>query len=1138
MRCTNCGTELIAGKLFCHACGARATQACTNCGAAVAPGFRFCPDCGAPVAAAPPLLAAAEPPAPPPRATPSARHAPDMPEELAQKIRASKDALEGERKQVTVLFCDLAGSTAMAEGLDPEEYHDLLEQYLELAFREIYRCEGIVNQLAGDGLMALFGAPIAHEDAPQRALRAALGIQDALARFNEHLLEERGLELRARVGIHTGPVVVGTVGNDLKMDYTAIGDTTNLASRLESLAEPGSILMSEATYRLVRGLFRVRPVGPFTVKGKTEPVPAYAVLGVSPVTTPMALAAERGLTPLVGRDAELAQVDACFQRLRSDFAQVVTVIGDAGSGKSRLLYEFKQRLADEPAVFFEARCSAWNQLVPYYPFVAMLRQYFDLAADEPVSCGCDKVARKLRDWDPQLDHVYPYLCRMLSLPVAGDVDDLPADDQIKRETFEAVGHLIMRETERGPVVMMIEDLQWMDEPSREMLDAAVAEMGRKPLMLLVTHRPDFQPAWRTHAAFTQLRLRRLNDDDVVQITRTLAGGSLPAELERLILSKAEGSPFLTEEITRALIEEGHLSRDDGQQRLTRPVEEIRIPGTVQEVIAARLDRLGPSAKRVVQVASVLGRQFHRAHLVQLLASEGVDVAHELDELERRGVVHRKNLFSNDEYRFGESLTQEVAYEGLLLKQRRQWHERIGALIEASPSERSAERSAALAHHFARSDNRDKSIPALLQAARDAEQVPAFRSAARFYREAWDLAVAGRDADARLQRLAVDAAIGLSRMVVIYNAAAPDDIVDVLTRARALAEALGDNTAAPTLRTYLGMVIMRSGRDRFDEGVALVEEGLALAQQAGQTQAAVGVSRALAWSYVVDGRFAVARRTIDWVVQELERAGGRQQLADIYLGARWLRTVVAYHSDDLVGAEAEAIEIYDMASAANNRTVRGSSASLRALLHFLRAEYAEARSWAERSLEVAQQIGNASTVASAGAIALAVAVELAEPVAAARYADLVEHAVDDGAELSLNGHIVVAALLAMGDVKRAARVAEAAYAHASGRLREMHSALGMADVRFHLGPDSWAEAQRWYDQSVALAETLGTRAHLAAARLGAGELAAARGATQTALRQLRQARELCRAFNLRHYLARAERALADVDGGAHAPAQGA
>src|SRR5204862_1115052 len=285
MRCGSCGTELIAGKRFCHACGARAALLCPGCGANVAQDFRFCPDCGRDLASA-----GVHDAPPPPADDPLQRLAQQIPEGLAHKIRAAQETIAGERKQVTVLFCDLAGSTAIAERLDPEEYVELLDEYLELSFREIYRLEGIVTYSAGDGLMALFGAPVAHEDAPQRAIRAALAIREALAALDIRLRAERAIELRARIGIHTGPVVVGTVGNDLKMDYTAIGDTTNLASRLESLAVPGSILVSEATSRLVRGFFQVRSVGPFTVKGKSEPITAFEVLGEITSSAPMAVA--------------------------------------------------------------------------------------------------------------------------------------------------------------------------------------------------------------------------------------------------------------------------------------------------------------------------------------------------------------------------------------------------------------------------------------------------------------------------------------------------------------------------------------------------------------------------------------------------------------------------------------------------------------------------------------------------------------------------------------------------------------------------------------------------------------------------------------------------------------------------------
>jgi class 3 adenylate cyclase len=588
MRCTRCGTELLAGKKFCHACGTRASRVCPGCGASVAPEFRFCPDCGIG------LAAEGLPDVPPPTDPHLLRQ---MPEGLAYKIRAAQDAVEGERKQVTVLFCDLAGSTAIAERLDPEEYADLLDEYLALSFREIYGLEGIVTYSAGDGLMALFGAPVAHEDAPQRAIRAALAINDALARLNERLRTERGLDLHARIGIHTGPVVVGTVGNDLKMDYTAIGDTTNLASRLEALAAPGTILVSEPTYRLVRGFFRVRAAGPFIVKGKTDPVPAYEVLGETAAATPMTIAAERGLTPLVGRDEELAQLDACFRRLGGNLAQVVVVVGEAGLGKSRLLYDFRRRLDGEQVMFFEGRCSALGQGAPYFPFVTMLKHYFGLAADDTVEAACAKVSAILGDGSAEMaEREYPALSRLLGLRLASPGE--PEAEELKRETFDAVTRLLVAESDEAPVVMMIEDLHWLDDASRELLETVVARLARARVMVVVTHRPEDRAAWRTRAALTQLVLRRLSDDDVRTIVRAVAGGPLPEQLEHLLVTKAEGSPFCAEEITRSLIEEGYLVQNGGGRKLTRPIEEIRIPGTVQEVIAARLDRLPAAAKRV------------------------------------------------------------------------------------------------------------------------------------------------------------------------------------------------------------------------------------------------------------------------------------------------------------------------------------------------------------------------------------------------------------------------------------------------------------------------------------------------------------------------------------------------------------
>ncbi|MBI2963622.1 MAG: AAA family ATPase [Deltaproteobacteria bacterium] len=1139
MRCRGCNAELVSGAKFCHVCGTRVEAACPTCGAPIRPEFRFCPECGTALrsdAAAPPP-AGTDPDAgasAPNAGTPSdrlgrlTRH---IPRDLAQKIRGIQGTLAGERKLVTVLFCDLVGSTAIAERLDPEEYRDLLDQYLELAFHEIYRFEGIVNQLAGDGMMALFGAPVAHEDAPYRAVRAACEIRAALDAFNRQLGARRGFELRARIGIHTGPVVVGTVGNDLKMDYTAIGDTTNLAARLQSLAAPGSILASEATVRLVHGFFHLRAVEPFTVRGKSEPVTAYEVLGRSEITTALGAARARGLTPLVGREQELSQLADCFARVRGSLPQVVTVIGEAGSGKSRLLFEFREALAAEPVVFFEGRCSALKQKVPYSPFVVMLKQYFAISGNDPPEVACEKVAAKVRDFDPRLGAIHPFLCRMLSVSAAPPTD-LPADE-IKRETFHALADLVVRLSERTPVVMVIEDLHWIDDASRELLELSVAELARARVMMIFTHRPDFRAAWRAQVAFTQLSLRPLSQDEARTIIRAVADAPLPEDLEARILTKAEGSPFFTEEITRALLEEGYVVVTDGRAVLTRPIEEVLIPGTVREVIAARLDRLGGPAKRAIQVASVLGRQFRGAQLARLLEGEGIDVSAVLGVLENRGILHRKNVLSDDEFRFGESLTQEVAYDGLLLKERRQLHERIGLLLESEPGDGNAERFALLAHHFARSDNRRKALDTLLAAARHAESLPSYPTAIDLYRQAWEVGhsslAEGAEVDDGFRRLVLRAALDLCRMAVVYVAPDALDVENAARVGRDLADALGDVQTAASFRAYHGMIAMSDSRERFAEGLALVESGYELAETNDLKDVSLGISRALAFSYLIDGQIERARKIAERLIDALERQGHRERLTDFYFGALWMRTLVAvFGADDPLPALQGTLAIHDLAVQANNRTARSGMAAVLAQLHYRRGEYAEAMRWADQSLEIAQVIGNVATLRAASAIALGARHELAEPFAPARYLKPIEDGFAMASNLSLDVGVIVDVLLGAGEVALAERVARLALDRAGGRLREMHARLALGDVLSRLGSEHHREAAECFEQAGAVAREVGLRSMAAHAHLGLGRLATWSADPIARDRHLRAAREVFAELGLRRHAERAERALTELD----------
>ncbi len=1108
MRCVSCGTDLIPGKQFCHACGTRVLRTCASCGETIEASYRFCPQCGA----------AAGDDTPAPAATASSgedrlrRLTENIPDVLAEKIRASQSVIAGERKLVTVLFCDLVGSTAIAERLDPEEYRDLLEQYMAIAFREIYKVEGIVNRLAGDGLMALFGAPIAHEDAPHRAVTAALEIRDAFAALATTVLAESGVDLALRIGIHSGPVVVGTVGNDLKMDYTAIGDTTNLASRLESVAQPGTIVMSEATHRLVRGFFEVRPIGPFEVKGKRDPVTAHEVVGRTERTTPMAIAEARGLTPLVARDAEVAQLGACFDRLEGGLPQVVAVVGEAGSGKSRLIYEFTQSLVGTPATIFEARCSALSRSVPYAPWVSMLRQYFGVGYGDAPEQARAKIAERVRAWDPELDHMFPMLCHILGVPVEGE--NAP-EGELKQETFEAVERLVGLMAAAHPVVMVIEDLHWIDEASREMLEMAVAHIRRARIMLVVSHRPDYQASWKAHAAFTQLSLRPLTDAEAPEIIRAVAGGALPPELERRIVEKAEGNPFFLEEITRALVEEGYLLRSDGRVRLTRPVAEMRIPGTVEELIGARLDRLGAAAKRVVQVASVLGRQFRSDQLAELLAGEQIDVTAELAALERRGIIHRKTVLSRDEFRFGESLTQDVAYEGLLLKQRRELHERIGTLLDAAPGERSGERMALLAHHFVRSENRTRAVEALVHAARDAERVPSYRSAAEHYRQAWELAEpmlsGGTPPSEAFVRLAFEALHGFCRMVVIYGVEIAEDPTAVARRGSELAERFGDLETLAVVESLHGMMMTSGDAEQFKQGVALVEKALAIARRAGLTLPALSIARALSWVYLFDGRLDLARATSSEILTGLERAG--QGSSDVYFGARWMHDLMLLWSDDYDGAVAASHQTRAAAIAAGNRTVQSGAAVVLAQVHLLRGESREARDWADQALEIARAISNLGGLRLGAAVGLLARLDLGESIAFGRYVEILDSTLSTGGNMALGIRVMVEAYLAAGENKRAERAARFGYLKAGGRLREMLCSTAMGDVMFAGGSERWDDAERWYERARALAHEIGHRSTVAMTSLGLGEIAAGRGDRETALRLVSEGLDVARALGL-------------------------
>ncbi|HTO69505.1 MAG TPA: adenylate/guanylate cyclase domain-containing protein [Myxococcota bacterium] len=1138
-----CGAELLAGRKFCVSCGAPAQVPCSHCGAGLEPGWRFCPDCGrevpsaapaapvpiAPASAAPALPVPAEPAAPAAdvRLSRLSRH---IPETLAERIRAA-GAVAGERKRATVFFCDLVGSTALAERLDPEEYRDLLEQYLELVLGEIYRFEGIVNQLAGDGLMALFGAPIAHEDAPERAVLAALAIQRELRALSERLTASGGAALHARIGIHTGVVVAGTVGNELKMDYTATGDTTNLAARLQSLAKPGTILVSDATFSLLRGRFQARRLGPFEVKGKSEPVIAHEV--EAPVERVHSFVShERGeLTPLVGRNGELGQIMGCFDSLGGGLAQIVSLVGDAGMGKSRLVHEFRKKLKGRDVELLEARCSSLTRAIPYSPWHAMFNRWFGLEPTDDDREKERKIAARFTDLEGTLDPDYVHLCWMLGVtPAAGEK---PSDDSVKQGSFEAVERLIERMSERVPVVILLEDLHWIDDASREILEQSLAGASGLRVMFLLTHRSDFEQRWQSNAAMTVLRLRPLHDEEAARIVVARAGGAVPPEVEKRILRKADGNPFYLEELTRALVEDGTLAVGDAGVRATRSAEEIRIPDTIGELLGARIDRLSPAAKRVAQVASVLGRQFARSHVEKLLEGEPIDVLAELHELERRGILHRNGSIELGELRFGESLTQEVAYEGLLLRERRQLHDRCAQIFEAEArgEKRSGDARRALAlaaHHLARGDDRARGIAALLDAAQQALTVPSYGDAIRLFREAWQLAELTlgerREPSPEAKRLALRAAVGISGAAVVYGDAGSERDEQATRAGIALAEELGDDESLAPLLVNYGIIVLNGTSDRFAEGVQLAERGVAVAHRAGLLAQMPKISRGLVWAYLLDARFDEARRQVDAVIDSLVAAGHADRNSDIYLGTRYFRNRMLLESDHLDETEADAVDLYARATAAGNRTMQSASASILASVATARGDAAKAEYWAEVALPIAEQIQNLAAVRGATAALMLARADRGERNATQADLDRLEKGLFASGDLGVNSDSIVEALLEVGELRRARRIAEGRVERSGGRLRQARGAVMTGMVALASGPEFRAEAERAFSDALARGAEIGCHSAEGRAHLGLAELAHERGDAAAMESHARQALAILRPLGFGRYAMKAARLL--------------
>lgn len=816
MKCPKCQHVNDVTAKFCAECAAPLAMVCVRCGHQLPPSAKFCPQCAQPTFGSPEAY---------------------TPKHLAQKILSSKAALEGERKQVTVLFADLKGSLELLADRDPEDARKLLDPVIKHMMEAVHHYEGTVNQVMGDGIMALFGAPLAHEDHAVRACHAALRMQERVKRH-----AESGVNLQIRVGLNSGEVVVGAIGSDLRMDYTAVGRTTHLAARMEQLASPGSILLTPATLELAEGFVAAKSLGAVPVKGLTDPLEVHELTGADPAWSRFQAATRRGLTRFVGRDAELEQLRQVQQLASDGHGQVVAIVADAGVGKSRLVYELSHSRAPERRLVLECGAVSYGKAMSSLPVVVLLRSYFEIRDRDSLQAINDKVAGKVRALDCALEPTLPALLALLDVPSEDAEWQALSPSHRRRRMIDGVWHLLLREAHRQPLLLVFEDLHWIDGETQAILDGLVDSLASARILLLATYRPEYQHAWGTKTYYSQKRLEALPAESAGKLLDALLGEdpTLATLKQRLI---RRGNPFFLEETVRTLVETKVLEGSPGRYRLTRPVEAIQVPTTVQVMLAARIDRLSSEDKRLLQVAAVIGKRVPFALLRTLaeLPDEALRAA--LDRLQAAEFVYQTSPFADFEYSFKHALTQDVAYGSLLQDRRRELHGRIVESIEALHQDRLDEHVELLAHHAHRGALREKAVSYLFQAGERAAHRSAPGMAKVWYQQALDQ-LETLPETAKKWEQACDVLLGLRGVEVALGETKA--ALQHLREAEVFAEKLNDDRRRGLVWARLASAGALHGD--LDDAVAVGMRAVSIAERLGDGALRIEAQGLLAWTH--------------------------------------------------------------------------------------------------------------------------------------------------------------------------------------------------------------------------------------------------------------------------------------------------
>ena len=1111
MKCPRCQAENPPGTRFCGQCATPLAAVCPSCGASNPPENKFCGQCAAPL----------DKPAQPRFAAPQSY----TPKHLAEKILTSKAALEGERKQVTVLFADLKGSMELLADRDPEEARRILDPVLERMMEAVHRYEGTVNQVMGDGIMALFGAPLAHEDHAVRACYAALRMQESVKQYADEVRRSHAAVVKIRVGLNSGEVVVRAIGSDLRMDYTAVGQTTHLAARMEQLADPGAIVITPDTLALAEGYVEVKSLGPVPVKGLAEPVEIYEVTGAGSARTRLQAAARRGLTRFVGRDAELEQLRRAQQPAGDGHGQVKAIVGEAGVGKSRLVYELTHSHRLQGWLVLESASVSYGKATSYLPVIDLLKGYFKIQDRDDLREIREKVTGKLLTLDRALEPALPALLALLDVTVDDTSWRTLDPGQRRQQTLDAVKRLLLREAREQPLLLIFEDLHWIDGETQALLDGLVDSLGSARLLLLVNYRPEYQHAWGSKTSYSQMRLDALPAESAGELLEALLGDDPGlAPLKQLLVKR--GNPFFLEETVRTLVETKALAGERGRYRLTQPVQAIQVPPTVQVMLAARIDRLAPEDKRLLQVASVVGKDVPFALLQAIADLPDDSLRRGLDHLHAAEFVYETGLFPDLEYSFKHALTHEVTYGGLLQDRRRELHARVVAAIETLHRDRLGGEIERLAHHAVRGEMREKAVHYLRQAG-----LKAFARAA--LQEAWawfDQALGVLDALPESPSILEQALeIRLELRPVLAQLGEVRRALERLREAETLAERLNDDRRRGRVCAFMTNVHSLLGE--LDEALMTGTRALQIAGRLGDLRLRIPATTYLEQVHYFRGEYErvvelatdnLAALPADWVYEYF----GSGAPASVY-DRRWLVASLAELGRFAEAADYEA-EAIRLAEPTHRAFAVGLAYYAAGTVHLLKGDWAKARSMLEHGIAVFRT-GNVvlmlpNAVASSSWV-LAQVGEAREALNRLREGEqLVERSAARGivGALAWAYHSLSRASLLLGRLDEARRLGDRAIESSSSQLgHAAHVLYLLGDIATHPDRFDAESGEAYYREALALAEPRGMRPLVAHCHLGLAKLSRRTGKRERAHEHLSIATTMYREMDMRFWLTQAE-----------------